>query len=284
MTVANIGLTALLWLLCTLTIPGPSEAEIFFDSNFESCNVGTGNDFPCEGWDDFGIEKIVAPDHNSIEITNSLSFSGSKSVKGTFVNAVGGINNPSIWRNHTSTKHYFFRFATRQSPGFKIATNGHTKMVRFLDTTFGYPIPVLVYRYGTYQIVMEAPYDQADAYLLNSGVVPSQTSWDQVEVELLLNTPGQSNGLIRLWVNGVLRGETLNRQWIGPTPTSKCGNGNNTCPSTWSVKATQIFIQAGLGTIHYDRFAVGNTRIGLTTGQTSSDSTPPAIPSGVRAP
>ncbi len=36
------------------------------------------------------------PNHNSIEITNSLAFSGTKSVKGTWVNVNGGIDNPSI--------------------------------------------------------------------------------------------------------------------------------------------------------------------------------------------
>ncbi len=86
-TVATVGLTALLWLLCTLTIPGPLQAAVYFDSDFETCNVGTGNDFPCEGWDDGREgENSLRPNHNSIEITNTLALTGSKSVKATFVN------------------------------------------------------------------------------------------------------------------------------------------------------------------------------------------------------
>lgn len=55
-----------------------AQATTFFDTSFETCAVGTGNDFPCEGWDDFGKENIIGPTHNKIEITNALAFSGSK--------------------------------------------------------------------------------------------------------------------------------------------------------------------------------------------------------------
>jgi hypothetical protein len=281
MSAATVGLMALLSLLCTLTIPGPLQAAVYFDSNFETCAVGTGNDFPCEGWNDFGKEKIVAPNHNSIEITNSLAFSGTKSVKGTWVNVNGGIDNPSIFYYFPLSDHLFARFATRQSPGFQMSSNNITKMVRFTSTSGSwYPVISVWLQSKKYIIGVEGSWSLGSVNF-TGGPTASSTSWDQVEVECLLNTPGQANGLVRMWVNGVLYIERLNLQLRGPTPTSINSQGLLN-KSTHRFDQAQIFVQNGLGSIYYDRFAVGNTRIGLVSGQTSSDTTPPATPSGVR--
>ena len=275
MTVVTLGRMTLLWFMFTLTIPGLSHAVTFFDTSFETCSVGTSSDFPCDGWDDFGQAN---PGH--LEVTTSLAFSGSKSVKGTFNNINGSSQQPSISRSWTKTAHIFARFAFRTSSGFQLGSNGITKMVRFKDDS-GYPLVWIVIRYGHYTVLMEGPYDYAGTYVLDSGIAPSQTSWDQIEFEYKLNTPGQSNGLMRLWINGVLRTEQLNKAYIGPTPTSK-GKAGLPNPSTYLIRTSQIFIQSGLGSLYYDRFAVGNTRIGLTTGSATGDTTPPTTPMGVQ--
>ena len=273
MTVATLGRTTLLLLMFTLTIPGPSHATVFFDTSFETCTAGTGNDFPCEGWDDFGQES-----RGHLEITTSLASSGTKSIKGTFDGINGSTATPSVSRSWTRTPHIFARFAFRESPGFQLGSNGMTKLTRFKDD-YGYPMVWLMNRYGTYTILMEGPYDYGGTYVLTSGIAPSQTSWDQIEFEWKLNTPGQSNGLIRLWINGVLRAEQLNKAYIGPTSTSKSPSGLPT-PSTYLIRTAQIYIQAGLGSLYYDRFAVGDGRIGTST--TSSDTTSPTTPTGVQ--
>lgn len=274
-TVVTLGWMTLLLLMLTLTIPAPSHASVFFDTSFETCPVGTGNDFPCEGWDDWNQEAV-----GHLQITSSLGFSGTKSIKGTFDNINGSSKQPSVSRSWTRTPHIFARFAHRASSGFKVGSNGQTKMVRFKDSS-GYPLVWIYNRYGTYSIVVEGPYDYAGTYVLTSGIAPSQTSWDQIEFEWKLNTPGQSNGLMRLWINGTLRAEQLNKAYIGTTPTSK-GKSGQLNPSTYLIRDAQIYIQSGLGSLYYDRFAVGDTRIGLTTGTTSSDPTPPTIPAGVQ--
>lgn len=274
-TVVTLGWMTLLLLMFTLTIPAPSHATIFFDTSFEACAVGTGNDFPCEGWDDWTREAV-----GHLQITNSLAFSGTKSVKGTFDNVNGSSLQPSISRSWTRVPHIFARFAHRASPGFQLGSNGQTKLVRFKDDV-GYPLVWIYNRYGTYSVIMEGPYDYAGTYVLSSGIAPSQTSWDQIEFEWKLNTPGQSNGLMRLWINGTLRAEQLNKAYIGPTSTSIGASGLPN-PSGYRIRTTQIYIQSGLGSLYYDRFAVGDTRIGLATSQPSSDTTPPIIPAGVQ--
>lgn len=264
--------TALLWLLCTLITPDRLRAEVYFDTDFESCNVGTGNDFPCDGWDDGGKEKVVGLNHNSIEITNTIAFSGTKSVKATWVNVNGGIDNPSITRYFNDSDHVFMRFATRQGPGFQIGSNNFTKMLRSAGSV-GYPTLSLLLGSGKYVFAIEGGYDVGTA-VTTTGVAPSSTSWDQVEVEWKLNTPGVSDGLIRVWVHGILRIELLNRELRGPTPTS-VGAGGQVAPSTTKINSAQLFIQSGLGSMYFDRFAVGNTHIGLVGASGSSDTTAP---------
>ena len=274
MTVATLGWMTLILLMFTLTIPALSHAGTYFDTSFETCPAGTGSSFPCEGWDDFGQEAV-----GHLEVTTSLAFSGTKSLKGTFDNINGSTKEPSVSHSWTRVPHIFARFAHRESSGFQVGSNGMTKLVRIKDD-YGYPIVWLMHRYGSYTILMEGPYDYAGTYVLASGITPSQTSWDQIEFEWKLNTPGQSNGLMRLWINGTLRAEQLNKAYIGPTSTSK-GLSALPNPSTYLIRTAQIYVQSGLGSLYYDRFAVGDTRIGLTTGTPSSDTNPPTIPTGV---
>ncbi len=193
-----IKLMVIIALFCTLAISTSLHAKTFFDTDFETCTVGTGNDFPCEGWDDGGLENIAGAYHNKIEVINSLSFSGKKSLKGTFVNVDGGIQNPPLDHYYPATDHLFVRVATRQSPGFKIGSNSATKMIRFLMPE-GYPIFLLMYykgkdvngQYetsGKYYMAVEGSYPRGTFFYPSSGVTPSQTSWDQIEIEIKLNT------------------------------------------------------------------------------------------------
>ena len=293
-TVVTLVQLTLLSLTFTLTIPSPSHATVFFDTNFETCPVGTGNDFPCEGWGDSGQERAGIPPNiqSGIAVVQSsvAAFSGIKGFRGIHDNkgtpGVDGGNTykPSILKTLPGgLKHMFGRWAFREAPGFEFcAINGSTKLVRFNGN--GYPKIWLLNYFGSYVIAAEGPYDSANGTdLFYSGVQVSTSTWQQIEFEWKLNTPGQPDGLMRLWIDGVLRVERLNRQWIGPTPTSTGLHHPNPTPSNFAIGNIQLYMQCGLGTMYYDRIAVGDTRIGLATSQTSSDTTPPVIPSGVQA-
>ena len=278
-TVTPVGLIILLWILSTLMTPKSSHATVFFDTDFETCTVGTGNDFPCEGWNDFNQERI-----GSQEVVSGGAFSGSKFMRhsstGEGKTLAGNTYKPSIYANFPAMEHIFLRVAIRFSQEFQYCFNGHTKLIRFRATE-GNPILWVYNRWGSYALVMEAPYDTPGTYVVQSNTAPRLGQWDQIEVEYKLNTPGQSNGYMRMWANGVLIGEQTNKAYRGPTPTTKCGNGQNDCPSTLSYASAQIYNQCMIGTIDYDRVAVGNTRIGPTNSkQASVDSTPPASPQG----
>jgi hypothetical protein len=274
-TVATVGLTALLWLLCTLTIPGPLHAAVYFDSDFETCNVGTGNDFPCEGWDDFGIEFINAPNHNKIEVTNTSSFTGSKSVNGTWVNVNCSLEHPSLYHTIPQNQSMFARFGARRSSDFQMSFNNITKLVRWRGgNQGGYPVVSVWMQSFRYIVGIEGGWGMGSVNYVGGPPV-STTAWDQVEIEVKFNTPEVSDGLVRLWVNGVLYIERLNLQLRGPTPTSVNAQGL-TNSSNYLFDTAQIFVQCGKGNVWYDRFAVGNTRIGPVS--VGGDITPPARP------
>ena len=90
--------------------------------------------------------------------------------------------------------------------------------------------------------------------------------WYCIETREKMNTPGQPDGIVQSWVDGVLvLNITRNFRASGET-------------TQWST--TGIFRQTGRGSIWFDRMAVGNTRIGCIGSNPSGDTTPPATPGG----
>ena len=281
-TVVTLGWMTLLLLMLTLMIPSSSHAAIFFDDSFETCVVGGGASFPCEGWNDFGQEVAGVSD-----VVTSPTFSGSKSFQQTLTHAglpTGNVYKPSIYKSFTPRDHIFFRWANKYSvPYQSCLINGMSKSVR-LKISQGYPLIWIANYFGRYSVFVEAPY-YSTTKRFDTGVSVTSGNWDQLEAEWKLNTPGRADGLLRFWVNGVLLVEELNKEWRGPFPDSvhPIYGPNYPTPSTAQISNTQIYVQCGVGNIWYDRFAVGDTRIGLTTGQPRSDTTPPASPQGLQA-
>ena len=280
------ALMSLLWILSTLMIPSSSHAAIFFDDSFETCVVGGGASFPCEGWDDFGQEQPSV-----VNIVTSQAFSGSKSYQQHLDSATGTglVYKPSIYKSFPLTDHVFARWAIKWSVPFTACQiNGYTKHIRFVMSA-GFPKVWIMNYYGTYAVVVEAPY-YGGTTLFQTGVPVTSGKWDQIEFEWKLNTPGQADGLLRFWIDGVLRIEALNKEWRGPTPTSVHPIYGTLCPtpSNVSIKNTQIYAQCGIGNVWYDRFAVANTRIGLVNGTPPPppppvDTQAPSIPASLRA-
>ena len=270
----NLGLFILL-----LTWALPARAAVYFDSDFEACAVGTGNDFPCDGWADHS-EFINEPNHNKLEASMEFALTGTKSVKATWCCPNGGIDSPLLDRYYAKTDNIFVRFAVRVTPGFVTSTNNSTKMFRYTSTD-GYPVLSIGRYSGKYSFACEGCYARG-TYIFVTSIPMSTTSWDQIESEFTMNTPGQSNGIHRIWINGVLVMEELNQQQRGPTPTSVNGQGLIT-RSTRQFDAIQLIIKRGQGSMFFDRIAVGNTRIGMTSGGTPPDTQSPSVPAGLGA-
>ena len=277
-------------LILLVVVFAPSvQAEIFFDTSFETCATGTGNDFPCEGWNDVGQEAA-----GILEVSTEQSFSGTKSLKETWTSALQDSPQPSIYNTLvTPQTHLFVRFAHKRMPGWQQAANGNTKL--FIIGNIGYPRTIIGDSFGAYAIHMECPYNVTNASgakvsvnVLGTGVTPSiapgTNGWDQLEIEILLNTPGQANGLIRFWINGTLRVEQLNKEYRGPTPTSYGPCTNLPTSSDYLLRTIQIYKQVGVGVRYTDRIAAGNTRIGLINGTPPPpDTQAPTVPTNLGA-
>ncbi len=282
-----------------------THATIFWDDSFETCAVGTGNDFPCEGWDDFGQETLT-----NLRVVTEQALSGSKSVRLRSDEVPGDINNlgnigarPSIYKHFPSMNHIFYRLAIRQKAGFVLnPVKPTTKIFRIrpqntandpapADGLGSYPVFWLYNHYNTWAINIEQPCDRKVGGFWLTGPAPRPDQWDQIEVEIIMNTGGLSNGGLRMWVNNVLVIQVLDRAWVSATPsgTSCPGSPNNPYwhPSDWSASTAQLYNQAGNGDRFYDNIAVGSSRIGLVNGTPPPpppvDTQAPSIPASLRA-
>ena len=273
---------------------GSAQATTFFDTSFESCAVGTGNDFPCEGWDDFGQERVT-----HLRVGTERAFSGSKSVHITANTIPGGSVNPdyrpSIYKSFPATNHLFLRVAIYQKAGFVLPSTGATKMIRFRpgqtandpkpnDSLGSYPIFWLYDYFNSWAINIEQPCDLLPGGYWITGTAPRPDQWDQIEVEIKINTDGLANGLLRIWVNNILVKESLNRRWVSATPNGSCAPGTYWHPSDWTSGTIQLYNQAGNGERWFDNIAVGDTRIGPVNGSPPPpDIQAPTVPGNLLA-
>lgn len=266
--------------------PSIAQAATFFDTDFETCAVGTTNDFPCEGWDDradigASPEWGTGPERNTLEITSATSFSGAKSVKEFFNSPGGGVNHPSIYKTIPARDHQFFRFALKRDASFVTCPfNNSTKMFRLRaegrPDGAGYPVIMVIQQSLRYRLGIEGGYAMGS---VTSNLGPTvSTSWEQVELEVKMNTPGVADGLLRLWVDDTLYIEWLDLELRGPLPTSMSVI-NTFTPSTYQFNMAQIYAQCGDGgSMYWDRVAAGDTRIGLVG---ATDTVPPTTPTGL---
>ena len=103
------------------------------------------------------------------------------------------------------------------------------------------------------------------------GPLIPQNQWVCLETRITWATPGQSNGVIQSWINGV-QGINRTNVWMDQTGQQSV------------FRAVRMYTQDGVGTIYYDDYAVSrDSRIGCNGSSTPSDTTPPATPSGFTA-
>jgi hypothetical protein len=167
----------------------------------------------------------------------------------------------------------------RKGAGFQEGESS-TKFRRWVaNNSSGYPVVSAMMQAGHHVIVVEAAYGPG-SFMISGGPLVSFTSWDQVEVEVKMNTPGVADGLVRMWVNGALYIERTNIEFRGPTPSSVSSLGK-LIPSTTTFSSDMFFIQCGLGALYVDRPAVGDARIGIVGAAGPTDTVAPSIPTGL---
>ncbi|MEK7636469.1 MAG: hypothetical protein AAB362_02175 [Patescibacteria group bacterium] len=127
------------------------------------------------------------------------------------------------------------------------------------------------------QTVAECGYSTCNLYPNMASRPLADNVWYCIEEHTKLNTPGQANGVVELWVNGVQTIGYYNRTFLGPNVSNPNGNS-----STHTLSGVKFYKEGGNGAIYYDQVAVGNTRIGC--GGTPPPSDPSSPPSSTPPP
>ena len=103
---------------------------------------------------------------------------------------------------------------------------------------------------------------------LASNITFANNRWYCIETHETMNTPGVADGISEAWVDGVKVATKTDVMW------QQAG-------STMQWSEVSIFRQIGIGNIWWDRFAVGNTRIGCLGATPASDTARPGPPQGL---
>jgi len=276
--VKSFSRIALFSITAVLVLFTSAQATVFWDDDFEGAN---GMSVPNWAYD-------ISPE-TSLQGSTEAARTGTKSIKAFYFGQGPIDNNPngggpvmgrSLAPNYTD--HLFLRFAYRVSANFQPGSTGQTKIMR-INTGEGFgPQVIFLEHYGSaYGVITTGMYacNTNDTWWVgNQGAIPGGP-WQDIEMEVLLNTPGSADGLVRLWVNDTLILQQTGLAFRGPATNSPACNPGQPTPagSNMVIQRVQMIRQSATGQTFYDRVAAGNTRIGVLGGRPPPmDTTPPA--------
>lgn len=254
----NRQMAAVLMVL-SLGLPGSAEAEVFWEDGFELpatwSNPSCGVDNP-----------ILAP-------TSAFKRTGTKSMQEYFTghppNYEGGgscYSDRSFTPTDTLYSRWWMYLTDHAGTGDFLVGTPTTKLtLQFPDNCSTCYSVWWVMPLGSLKLEAAIQHaDQSAQTVHTSGTIPQQ-KWVCVETRLTAESPpGAANGVVQAWIDDV---EVVND--TGRTLLKSGGAG--------PLANVRLYTQNGLGTIFYDDFATGNTRIGCG----AADLTAPAAPAGL---
>lgn len=165
----------------------------------------------------------------------------------------------------TPTNNLWRRFWMRLSPGFTVATPS-TKITKTGSASTNDWLVMGYNQTSTetrFQLTMDVQVSgQAGLW---GGTARHDGSWQCFEIYQALNSPGASNGVYELYLDGTRAAYYTNVKWRPDGDTSP-------------FNFARLYRQYGSGDMHLDNYAVGDTRIGCGTTPVG-DTTPPSPPS-----
>ena len=297
-------------LIVTGLLASPAQAVIYWDDGLESDSFsGTGNggstnvtpkfnplpNFPESIWySDPGVQGPGVPGTLPMTRDTAIKFDGSSSVRYNYTQkcqtsdpdagtqSCGG----STSRNFPYASSHFGRVLIRPSAGWQwSAGNGQSKLWG-VRSTQGLS-KIWFNAYFSLGLIISAENTPANGSTTNLPLNMTMTRevWNCVEWEIIANNPpGTANGQLRAWLNGSAT-PSVNRSDI-----SWRGVGNDSYLDFFhlyrqSGGPTKYISPASPGSgfsdiqyLHFDRIAIGTTRIGCPAG--GGDTTAPATPAG----
>lgn len=243
----------LLPILLVLSCALPSQAQVFWDDEMEPGNTGYD----------------LVP--GAMTYDTSVKFSGSASVRLDYPSLCYPDASAQTYcggymdRTFPTTTDLYRRLYIRLSPGFTVS-DVFTKLFRS-DTTGSVSNWWTLGCCGSFQLeVHNQNVPVGNTQVLYSSATLPTGQWVCLETHERLSTPGGSDGVSQAWVDGV---EVLN---VTNVPFRAAGD-------TSQFYNNRFYRQTGLGSIWFDRVAVGASRIGcLSGGGGGGDTTPPPVP------
>jgi hypothetical protein len=255
-----------------------TQAAIFYEDSFENTLASSGwTTGSCNPSDP--NPSVDYPNGCNPTRSTDVANQGTNSLKGTYTGTDSG-----VWIDHTfsQTTEIYHRFYYRTA-NFVYNTPGTKNF--FMGDGAHYPNFWVNHYMGSreFSVYMQVgsdtqpPCPGADRdciYTPNIASVPiNDGQWYCIEDHIKLNTPGQANGVVEMWVNGIQTVQYLNRTIVSTTPDCNgCSSSNS------AFNYNRIFVQHGTGLMYYDNFAVGNTRIGCSG---ISNTPAPSAPTGL---
>ena len=235
-------------------LPISSHATVFFDDSFEGANPGAS------GWG-YALSSCSGSPCPYLDVSTDVAHAGSKSLKKTYTESSNLINSTitvGLYRGFgTSATDVYKRYWYRTS-GFTYGIVGTKHMYTEGQRPYFYSANLFGSREMTIvtQTVAECGYSTCNLYPNMASRPLADNVWYCIEEHTKLNTPGQANGVVELWVNGVQTIGYYNRTFLGPNVSNPNGNS-----STHTLSGVKFYKEGGNGAIYYDQLAVGNTRI-----------------------
>ena len=275
-------------------IPMPAPALILFQSDFEQEDMNCWATRASDGWNSPGCNGWIEIGGTVISLVqNQTRRSGTKSLRIEYTQdeqqggATREINHDHVYVRFFEYYATDFDFAAGMKTGRISSFNGNTNnydIILYSGARSSNPLNSSDFC-GTNDMETltlgynGGPLDWGD---VSGNVAMQRGRWYCVEYEVQLNTPGQSNGAVRVWVDDALQAQRtnfnirgnvtalLNRVMIGGWYSNSAA-GQNSCPNPQSASVRYI-----------DDVVIATERIGCGTGGSPPDTTPPQAPRGFR--
>lgn len=268
----------LIGLLTVLLWTTPAQAATFWTDTFEN-HLWTGSNG--NPWDTSACASS-SPDGCAPGPIISTDFAkfGTHSLKsvtpGTYIDRFFGTSTTELWTRYYI---YLFNYVANQTAGMKIQYYATQNTLRSYPNFYAHIFPgnsVGIVAQGVWQNGVFTTTN----YMANVGSgTLANGQWYCIEEHLKMSGPGQANGVIEAWKDGVQIISYPAIQLNGPNDINPAGctilcNSSNT---------TMTYLrhydhEPSQGARYIDDLTVGNTRIGCGGSPPPPDTTPPPVP------
>lgn len=245
----------ILLILACLLFPFTAHAATYWDETFENHLYpnwfGGGDCITASSPDGVDCNPMISTDR---------AYAGTKSLKGDWCNADFTQCGTYVFRNHTRVNEIWARLHMNLATGWQ-QSPGTSKLFALEDSQPSGPTHNfwVEFIFGDPAVMIQAAAISVNGqlsatnYYANVGdSTAGRDQWICMEVHIKNNTPGFSDGLLEMWMDGV--------KVIGYTNQVFVQAGVNNVNMRFDT--LKFYVQDGFGLGYFDNAAVGDARIG----------------------